>query len=73
LNVKAGISLLIYEGVRPAFITKANVGYQFISTRGFVFTPAAGIIYNVHSGLGFNLLLDLGFAYRRELFRGLFN
>jgi hypothetical protein len=64
LDAKIGLSLFIYEGIKPAFIAKSNVGYQFIVKRGFVFTPAAGVVYNGRSGFGFNLMLDLGFAYR---------
>jgi hypothetical protein len=64
LDAKIGLSLFIYEGTKAAFIAKSNMGYQFITKRGFVFIPAAGVVYNGRSGFGFNLMFDLGFAYR---------
>jgi hypothetical protein len=64
LDAKIGLSLFTYERTKAAFIAKSNIGYQFITKRGFVFTPAAGVVYNGRSSFGFNLMLDLGFAYR---------
>jgi hypothetical protein len=64
LDAKAGLSLFFNEGVKAAFIAKSNIGYQFITKRGFVAAPAAGVVYNGRSGFGLNLMFDLGFAYR---------
>ena len=63
LDVKIGLSLFFNEGVKPAFIAKSNIGYQFINKRGFVATPAVGVAYSGHGGFGLNLMFDLGFAY----------
>ena len=63
LDAKAGLSLFFNEGVKAAFIAKSNIGYQFITKRGFVATPAAGVVYNGRGGFGLNLMFDLGFAY----------
>jgi hypothetical protein len=67
LDAKIGLSLFIHEEVKPAFVAKANAGYQFITKRGFVLTPGIGFVYNGRSGFGLNVMLDLGFAYRKEL------
>jgi len=64
LDAKFGLSLFFNEGAKAAFIAKANVGYQFVTNRGFVATPAVGFVYNGRSGFGLNLMFDLGFAYR---------
>ena len=69
LNAKIGLSLFMHEGVKPSFVTKAGVGYQLITNRGFVFTPAVGTVYNGRTGFGLNIILDLGFAYRRGMFK----
>jgi len=66
LDAKIGISLFFNEGTKAAFIAKSNIGYQFITKRGFVLTPAVGAVYNGRSGFGLNLMFDLGFAYRRN-------
>jgi len=66
LDAKIGLSLFFNEGTKAAFIAKSNIGYQFISKRGFVITPAVGAVYNGRSGFGLNLMFDLGFAYRRN-------
>jgi hypothetical protein len=64
LDAKIGLSLFFNEEAKAAFIAKSNIGYQFITKRGFVATPAAWIVYNGRSGFGLNLMFDLGFAYR---------
>jgi hypothetical protein len=64
LDAKIGLSLFFNEGANAAFIAKSNIGYQFITKKGFVATPAFGVIYNGRSGFGLNLVFDLGFAYR---------
>ena len=64
LDAKIGLSLFFNEGVNAAFIAKSNIGYQFITKRGFVATPALGVVYDGHSGFGLNLMFDFGFAYR---------
>jgi len=64
LDARVGLSLFFREGTRAAFVTKLNIGYQFVSRVGFVFAPAAGVVYNGRTGFGFNLMLALGFAYR---------
>jgi len=58
------LSLFFNEGTDAYFIAKSNIGYQFITKRGFVATPAVGIVYNGRSGFGLNIMIDLGFAYR---------
>ena len=63
LDAKAGLSFFFKEGAKAAFIAKSNIGYQFITNKGFVATPALGVVFNGHSGFGFNLMFDLGFAY----------
>ena len=65
LDAKIGLSLFFNESAKAAFIAKADVGYQFITKRGFVATPALGVVYNGRSGFGLNLMFDLGFAYKR--------
>ena len=64
LDAKIGLSLFIHEGTKASFVTKANVGYQFVTKKGFVYTPAAGAVYNGRTGLGLNIMLDIGFAYK---------
>jgi hypothetical protein len=64
LDAKIGMSLFFNEGVKAAFIAKSNIGYQFITKKGFVATPAVGVVYNGRNGFGLNLVFDLGFAYR---------
>ena len=64
LDAKIGLSLFFNKGSATAFIAKANVGYQFITHKGFILLPGAGIVYNGRSGLGLNIMLDLGFAYK---------
>jgi len=66
LDAKIGLSLFFYEGTTASFITKANVGYQFIFKKGFVLTPAVGVVYNRRSGFCLNLMFDLGFAYKQR-------
>ena len=66
LTAKIGLSLFILKELLPTFVTKANIGYQYISEKGFVFTPAAGAVYNQRTGLGLNIILDIGFAYMRK-------
>ncbi|MDR1803155.1 MAG: hypothetical protein LBQ94_06060 [Treponema sp.] len=63
LDAKAGLSFFFNEGVKAAFVGKSNIGYQFITNKGFVATPAVGAVYNGRSGFGLNLMFDLGFAY----------
>jgi hypothetical protein len=65
LDAKIGLSLFFHEGTAAAFVTKANVGYQFITKKGRVFTPAVGGVYNGRSGFGLNVMLDLGLAYHK--------
>jgi len=64
LDAKIGLSFFFNEEAKAAFIAKSNIGYQFITKRGFVATPALGVVYNGRSGFGLNLMFDLGFAYR---------
>jgi hypothetical protein len=64
LDAKIGLSLFIHEKIKPAFVAKADAGYQFVTKKGFVFTPGIGTVYNGRSGFGLNVMLDLGFAYR---------
>jgi len=64
LDAKIGLSLFFNEGANIYFIAKSNIGYQFVTKRGFVATPAVGVVYNGRSGFGLNLMFDLGFAYR---------
>jgi len=64
LDAKIGLSLFFNEGANAAIVAKSNIGYQFITKRGFVATPALGVVYNGRSGFGLNLMFDLGFAYR---------
>lgn len=66
LDAKIGVSLFFHEGAKAAFISKANVGYQFITRKGVVFLPGVGVVYNGRSGFGLNVMLDLGFAYRQR-------
>ncbi|MCL2804405.1 MAG: hypothetical protein FWD26_00500 [Treponema sp.] len=70
IDAKIGLSLFYNENVNLYFVSKANVGYQFVTKRGFVFTPGAGIVYNMRGGMwgpiGINLMLDAGFSYNRE-------
>jgi len=63
LDAKIGLSLFFNEGANVAFIAKSNIGYQFITKKGFVATPALGVVFNGRSGFGLNLMFDLGFAY----------
>ena len=65
LDAKIGFSLFFNEGANAYLIAKSNVGYQFITKRGFVATPAVGVVYNGRSGFGLNLMFDIGFAYRQ--------
>jgi hypothetical protein len=37
--------------MKAAFIAKANAGYQFITSKGFVLLPGVGVVYNGRSGL----------------------
>ena len=64
LDAKIGLSLFFNKETGAAFIAKSNIGYQFITKRGFVATPAVGVVFNGRSGFGLNLVFDLGFAYR---------
>jgi hypothetical protein len=64
LDAKIGLSLFIHEKAKPAFVAKADVGYQLVTKKGFVLTPGIGAVYNGRSGFGLNVMLDLGFAYR---------
>ena len=66
LDAKIGLSFFVNDGIKLFFVSKANIGYQLITKRGFVFTPGAGIVYNGRSGFGLNVMLDLGFAYRKR-------
>jgi hypothetical protein len=66
LDAKIGLSFFIHAGVKPAFVAKADAGYQLITKRGFVLTPGMGVVYNGRSGFGLNVMLDFGFAYRQE-------
>jgi len=63
LDAKIGLSLFFNEGAKAAFIAKSNIGYQFVTKKGFVAVPAVGFVYNGRSGIGLNLMFDLGFAY----------
>jgi len=64
LDFKIGLSFLFNEDVRLYFVSKANMGYQIITGKGFVFTPGVGFVYHGYSGIGLNIMLDIGFAYR---------
>ena len=64
LDAKIGLSLFFNEGANAYFIAKSNIGYQFITKKGFVATPAVGFVYNGRSGFGLNLMFDIGFAYK---------
>ena len=64
LDAKIGLSFFFNEGSNVYFIAKSNIGYQFITERGFTAAPAIGVVYNGRSGFGLNLMFDLGFAYR---------
>ena len=64
LDLKAGVSFIFNEGSKTCFVVKSNIGYQFVTKRGFVATPAVGIVINWQYSFGLNLMLDLGFAYR---------
>jgi len=45
---------------------QSNIGYQFVTKKGFVATPAAGVVYNGRSGFGLNLMFDLDAALDYE-------
>jgi len=64
LDAKAGLSVFFNEKAKAALAAKANIGYQFVTNKGFVFTLAAGGVYNSRSGFGLNIMLDVGFAYK---------
>jgi hypothetical protein len=64
LDAKIGLSLFFNEGANASFIAKSNIGYQFITKKGFVATTALGVVFNGRIGFGLNLMFDLGFAYR---------
>ena len=64
LDFKMGFSLFFHEGVKAAFIARANAGYQLVTKKGFVFTPAVGCVFSSRCGFGLNIMLDIGFAYR---------
>ena len=49
-----------------AIIGRGNVGYQFVTDRGFVFTPALGAKFNSLTGIHLDLMMDIGFAYRKS-------
>jgi hypothetical protein len=40
-----------------------DIGYQYISKKGFVFTPAGGFAYNDLTGFSLDLMLDIGFTF----------
>ncbi|MFP4385484.1 MAG: hypothetical protein ACLFST_09705 [Spirochaetia bacterium] len=40
-----------------------DIGYQYISPKGFVFTPAGGFKYNEYTGFSLDLMLDIGFTF----------
>ena len=45
---------------------RADIGYQLVTSRGFVFTPAAGFKFDTYSGFSFDIMLDIGFAYGKR-------
>jgi hypothetical protein len=55
-----------YVDTPTFFAAKTHIGYQLVTSSGFVFTPALGVRYNPVENFAFDLMLDIGFAYKKK-------